>query len=163
VKHSSGGHSKSLNLRGNDYEARVSFDLEDVAVCDIFTQAPVASVDPEATPDPITGELPEPVAGSAATDGFALGGHVKGMFPETVQAMQQSGMSWAKIQIRHRVGMTAGEWAGRIVEIKDNGFRVFLGVVGDKSQVTTDAYIAEYSTLCSRLGTIRCRCHRSLE
>jgi hypothetical protein len=142
------------DLRGNDYEARVSFDLEDVAVCDIFTQAPVASVDPEATPDPITGELPEPVAGSAATDGFALGGHVKGMFPETVQAMQQSGMSWAKIQIRHRVGMTAGEWAGRIVEIKDNGFRVFLGVVGDKSQVTTDAYIAEYSTFVAGLAQL---------
>jgi len=139
--------------RGDYHEARVSFDLEDVAVCDIYTE--VASVpDPEVTPDPITGELPAPVAGSGLSGGFELGGHVLGLFPDTVNAARQSGMTWVKKQVRHAPGMAASEWAWLIDEAQSNGFKILLGVVGDKNQIMAPDYQDQYATFVGGLAAL---------
>ncbi|MCU0512444.1 MAG: glycoside hydrolase family 5 protein [Anaerolineae bacterium] len=139
--------------RGQTYYARVSFDLQDVAVCDILPQA--AAVEP--TPAPGTtpvagGSLPTPIPGSAATGRFELGGHVDGLSPQAVDAMKRSGMTWVKKQIGMDAVGIAPRW---IADAKANGFKMLFGAVGDKNALAAnrDAYIASYASFVAQLAT----------
>ena len=85
------------DLQGTTYQARVSFDLKDVAVCDkVVTSEPA-----EAPAD--TGNLPAPVAGSAATGGFELGGQVLQLNSNTISLLHRAKMTWAITLPRRRV------------------------------------------------------------
>lgn len=125
------------DINGNVHEARVSFDLLDIAICDILS-VPVtaASADPEATQDPATGNLPAPIAGSGATGSFELGGHIDGMTSEAVAAMQRSGMTWVKEQVPLSAGVQYG--IDRINAAHANGFKILVGLVGNRDAVGVD-------------------------
>lgn len=94
---------------------------------------------------------PPPVAAVqnlAPISGFGLGGHVSGFGSTTVAYMQQAGMTWVKKQIR----FTGGSGSGLIAEAKSKGFRIVLGVVGDKNQLNNPAYVDSYVAFLASLA-----------
>ncbi|HLV36656.1 MAG TPA: hypothetical protein VKY59_16150, partial [Spirillospora sp.] len=126
-------------LNGNGYQARVSFDLKDVAVCDqVTTGAPAAPAD--------TGDLPAPVAGSAAVGGFELGGHVLELNSNTVSLMNRAGMKWVKKQVEYNLGDDPSKAQGIIAQAHASGFKVLLGIKGHKDQMGNfDSYIGSFA------------------
>lgn len=138
------------DLRNNVYEARVSFNLDHVTVCDEPSELrPEAATNPEATPDP---SLPVPVTGSGATGSFELGGHVDGFSTVAINAMRASGMTWAKKQVRLEWGLPTG--LSMIQDAKAAGFRILLGVVGDRNALAAnfDGYLATYTQFVAALA-----------
>ncbi|MDQ7024451.1 MAG: hypothetical protein Q9P44_02715 [Anaerolineae bacterium] len=141
------------DLNGRLHEARVSFNLEDVVVCDIVS-SPVA--EPTAVPaasgeTATTGDLPVPVAGSAATGSFELGGHVNGMTTEAINAMNQSGMTWVKKQLPISAGVQEGY--NMINAAHSNGFKILLGIVANPSDlVDVAAYAPQYAVFAAAMA-----------
>jgi hypothetical protein len=128
-------------MNGNAYQARVSFDLKDVAVCDQVTSgspAPAAPAD--------NGDLPDPVAGSAAVGGFELGGHVLELSSGTVSLMNRAGMKWVKKQVEFNLGDDPSKAKGTIDQAHASGFKVLLGIKGHKDQMGNfDSYIGSFA------------------
>ena len=147
------------DFNGSQYQARVSFDLREVAVCD-----EVSAVTPGAAPQQadagddttVAADIPAAVGGSANVNGFELGGHVLELNSNTVSLMNRSGMTWVKKQIRHELGGNAAANAGLIDDAKSKGFKVLLGVVGDKNQIANnfDAYAADYASFVGGLAAL---------
>lgn len=122
------------SLAGTTYEARVSFNLQGVAVCDRVT---------EGAPAGAGAAVPPPVA---IGGGFELGGHVLGLGDNTVTAMQQSGMVWVKKQFRYNLGADPSSAQGMINDAQSKGFKILLGIVGDPGQMGDyDAYVSSYA------------------
>jgi hypothetical protein len=91
------------------------------------------------------------VAGAAANATFALGGHIAVFSDASVKAVNASGMTWIKKQMKG-VGL---DWAqGIIAAAKTNNFKVLLSVVGDKDRLGAnfDAYVQEYATLVGQVA-----------
>jgi hypothetical protein len=65
-------------------------------------------------------------------------------------------MTWMKKQVRHSLGANATENAGIIDPAKAAGFKVLLGVVGDKNQLAADfdGYVADYSQYVAGLASL---------
>ena len=121
-------------LNGNVYEARVSFDLQDVVLCDIMTEMSTPAV---ATDDGgETANTEDAVVQAGASGEFELGGHATGFFPDAVQAMQRSNMTWVKIQVPMYAGVQYGY--DRINEAKANGFKILIGLVGNEDELGAD-------------------------
>jgi hypothetical protein len=141
-----------VSQRGDTYYARVSFDLQDVAVCDIAPTAAAAA--PTAAPGttPVAGELPPPVAGAAVTGSFELGGHIDGMSGVAIQAAKSAGMTWVKRQVLTSSGVDLGK--AYIAEAKAAGFKVLLGVVGDKGALGANpqAYYPIYAGFVAQMA-----------
>ena len=139
------------DLRGTVHQARVSFDLRATAVCDriIDTSAPAPVVDA----DP---NLPAPVAGSAASGSFELGGHINQMNANTVSLMQRANMTWVKKQVRYNQGDGTGTAAAMIADARANGFRILLGIVGSPQQLGADfdGYIAQYAQFLGEVAAL---------
>jgi len=106
------------------YQGRVSFDLKAVAVCEQVSTAAATPVPGGDT------NLPAPVAGSAASGSFELGGHVLQLNANTVSLMQRAGMTWMKVQLRYSPGTDPGVASQYISEAHGRGFKILLGVVG---------------------------------
>lgn len=138
------------SFNNNVYEARVSFDLNDVVVCDIVTEAAPPVADDGANPD--TGDLPPPVAGAGATGSFELGGHVDGLTTQAINAARQSGMTWIKKQLPTAAGVPKGYEF--IEAAQNNGFRILLGVIGDRNALAADpeGYAQDYATFVRALA-----------
>jgi hypothetical protein len=138
------------SIRGERYEARVSFDLQSVAICDI--QSVAATPTPTSGTPTAAGTLPAPVAGSGATGSFELGGHVSGMTPDAIAAMRTSGMTWVKKQLPTAAGVQEG--INYINAARANGLRILLGVIGDKNALAANptAYAQEYATFVAELA-----------
>lgn len=141
------------SMRGDQYEARVSFDLKAVTVCDDVQVAAAPTQAPASGTPAAGGELPPPVAGSAATGGFELGGHVDGLDQSAVNAMRSAGMTWVKKQLPMSAGLGKGQEF--INSAKQNGFKILLGVVGDKNQLAADfnGYVASFSQFVGQLAS----------
>lgn len=131
------------SLRNEVFQARISFDLKQLAVCDrIEGLQPTPA--PNTTPNP---NLPTPVPGSAATGGFELGGHVLEMNLNTFGLMNRAGMRWVKKQLEYVQGDSPNKAANYINTAKANGFKILLGIVGDQTQLANnfDGYVATFS------------------
>lgn len=95
------------------------------------TQAPQPTAPPPPQPQP--------------TGGFELGGHVDSFaYPDL---MRQAGMTWVKKQIRYNRGDSAQIAASAINQAHSQGFRILLGIVGDKNQLGADmnGYMNEFA------------------
>ncbi len=137
------------DLFGQVYQARVSFDLKAVAVCD---QVVTAAATPVPGADP---NLPPPVAGSAASGSFELGGHVLQLNANTVSLMRRAGMTWVKKQYRYNLGDGTGTIAGWVQEARANGLRLLVGVVGQPSQMGSfDSYIGTYAQFVGEVAAL---------
>ena len=139
------------DLNGNVYEARVSFDLNDVAICDILTAPIVATPDPESTADADV-NLPAALAGSGAGGAFELGGHVAALDANAVSAMNRSGMVWVKEQLPVTAGI--GEATTRINNAHANGFKILLSIVPNRDALATDfqGHIADYAAFVGEVA-----------
>lgn len=148
-----GWNFRIVDLSGTTHFARVSFDLRAVVVC--TRQEEGGSV---ANPDGIgnPANLPTPVPGSGATGSFELGGHVANLPAADAAAMRQAGMTWIKKQLRYNQGDGTGGAAGLLAIGKDNGFKVLLGVVGDKDQLAAggDAYINQFAAFLGDVAAL---------
>lgn len=122
------------DLLGNQYEGRSSFDSTITTACDEVTTGAVAPIS--------GGNLPAPVAGSAAGGAFELGGHVLDLNAGTVNLMNRAGMKWVKHQVRYSPGQDPAGTKALIDAAHAQGFKVLLGVVGDPALVTDVAGFA---------------------
>ena len=137
-------------LNGVTYEGRSSFDATIVTACDEVTveTAPAAGA-------PEGGDLPAPVAGSGATGAFELGGHVLDLNANTVGLMRRAGMNWVKYQHRYTLGQDPSAVAGLINAAHANGFKVLLGIVGDKNQMGDfNSYINSYAQFVAGVAAL---------
>lgn len=139
------------SLRGDVYQAHVSFDLTAVAVCDRITTAAA----PAPAPAGDNPDLPAPVAGSGATGGFELGGHVLELSANTSALMRRSGMTWVKKQLRFNLGDGTGTAANMINQARGQGYKVLLGIVGQPSQMSNfDDYIQQYANFVGEVAAL---------
>jgi LysM repeat protein len=107
-----------------------------------------------ATPAPGGGTAtpPPPLTGG----GFELGGHVLNF--GNLGEMRSAGMTWAKVQIRFKIGQNADISAPAINDAHINGFKILLGIVGDKNEMASMDYneyvrlYAEFVGNVARLG-----------
>jgi hypothetical protein len=92
--------------------------------------------------DPPAGNVvagnPPPIARPVSVGSFELGGHVDSF--RRPDLMRKAGMNWIKVQT-----FAGGDAAGITNMAHSAGFKVLLGVLGDKSRVTDPAYQAEYA------------------
>jgi hypothetical protein len=120
------------STRGTVYQGRVSFDLEDMVVCDQVSTAAA----PTAVPgSPATGNLPTPIPGSAAGGSFELGGQALEMSLNTFGLMRRAGMTWVKQQFVYSLGNDPSAVAGLINVAHGNGFRILLSIRGHRDQM----------------------------
>ena len=86
----------------------------------------------------VTAANPAPVVRPASLGSFELGGHIDGF--RRPDLMKKAGMSWIKVQT-----FAGGDAAGIINMAHGAGFKVLLGVLGDKGRVTDSNYQDEYA------------------
>ncbi len=139
------------DVSGKRYQARVSFDLKNSVICDEVT--PPAPAAPTDIPTEATANLPQAVVGAASVAGFALGGHVDGLTPQAVDLMRSAGMTWVKKQLPLYAGVSKG--VEFINAAHSNGFKILLGLVGDKNALADDfdGYIATFSAFAAQLAS----------
>lgn len=95
---------------------------------------PVGQTTPPTQPTPPPGSTQPP----PSTGSFELGGHVlNGSFPHA-QTMKDTGMTWAKVQVRWNGTDPASNVQGIINTAHNNGFKILLGVVGNPSQIASN-------------------------
>jgi len=130
------------SLRGEVFQARISFDLKELAVCDRLDT--VAATPVPGTPNP---NLPTPVAGSAATGSFELGGQVLDASLNTFGYMSRAGMKWIKQQVHYNLGDDPSKVTTLINVAHSNGYKILLSVLGVKDQLAAsfDSYINSYA------------------
>lgn len=118
-----------------------------------LSSAPVTAI---VTPDPaivgaapvptVTLALPTPTAAVVDDGRLPLGGHVA-YFEENAQAaMKQAGMGWVKFQLRFHIGDTIDAARDVIERGHRAGFKVLLGIVGDKQELTNNRF-SDYNPL----------------
>jgi hypothetical protein len=142
------------DISGKRYAARVSFDLKDSVVCDEVAPEPVAepAVITNEAGEVINIDLPAAAAGTANVEGFQLGGHVDGLTPQVADLVRSAGMTWVKKQIPMEAGI--GKGIEFINTAQGNGFKILLGVVGDKNALATDfgGYSAQFASFVGQLA-----------
>ncbi len=87
--------------------------------------------------------------------GFELGGHVNTF--ANPDAMRHAGMSWAKRQLRYRVGDGAGNASWMIGESQAQGFKILLGIVGYPEEINAlglDGYIQNFTTFLTEVAKL---------
>ncbi len=134
-------------LDGRQFEGRSSFNAKIITACDTVTAAAAA-------PAAANGNLPAPVAGSAAGGSFELGGQALQLNGNTVGLMKRAGMTWAKQQFRYELGQNASAVSGLISSAHANGFKALISVLGDKSQMGDfNSYISSYSSFVAGVAS----------
>lgn len=113
----------------------------------VGTQPPAPSNVP--APAPVV-----PVANTAPVRGFAYGGHIAGFNDGTFNWMRYAGMTWLKKQIRYYDGQNPNDIASTINQAHAAGFRILIGLVGDKNDLTRDGYFGRYASFAGGLAAL---------
>ncbi len=116
--------------------------------------APPTAVPQQAQPTsaPVAA-APAPPA-SAAVAGFNLGGQLEGwMDDEAKNALNRSGMTWVKHQVRWHPGKNAQDEAGRLAATKAAGFKVLLSTLGHASDAKPE-HFDEYARFVADLASM---------
>jgi len=92
---------------------------------------PGGGTTPAPTPNPGTNPTPNPNPNPIT--GFELGGHVFTFSYSDL--MRNTGMTWAKVQVRYNQGDDPNGQSGIINDAKSRGFRILLSVVGNQGQL----------------------------
>lgn len=107
-------------------------------------------------PPPVVPTVPPVVvtAGPPPISGFALGGHVESF--SNPQILRDAGMTWVKRQVRWSQGTPASSVQGLVDNARANGFKLLLGVVGDKNQLAANpsAYYADFANFLGGVAAL---------
>ena len=138
-----------------EYQARVSYDLQDSVICDEVQVPPqyAPAPAPAAPAEEAEGEAaPVALASSASVGGFALGGHIAGLDGAAINAMRSAGMTWIKKQVRH--GISDGRDV--IAQAHAQGFKVLLGALGNKNSLASDfeGYVQVFAEYVAHLASL---------
>lgn len=137
---------------------------------------------PTATPTPIPTETPTPApivptvppqpqsapsgggvsavapgAGSIRVGTFEYGGHVTSAASgRAIQAMQRSGMTWLKVQVRYAPGAGLDAAAGAIQAARSNGFKILIGTVGNPQDLAAGGsnFIQSYAAWLGEIAAL---------
>ena len=130
---------------GMEHQARVSYDLQAMIICDEVRVPPQYAPPPAVEAAAEEGEeaQPQAVASTADLGVFALGGHITGLDASAVGHMKNARMTWIKKQVRH--GISDGRDV--IAQAHAQGFKVLLGALGSKDRLASDfdGYVAEFA------------------
>lgn len=89
----------------------------------------------------------------AMVGSFALGGHVMNVNQEAFGIARQAGMTWIKVQHRYYNGENGSVVAPMIDSVHRAGFRILLGVVGDRGQLASlPNYQAAYANFVAQVA-----------
>lgn len=126
-------------LNGKAYEVRVSFDLQDILICDEVTTDIGGDADASAG-GPI---------GNVASGPLELGAQV----PNTLDAaavgfLKQGKLKWVKIQAKD-----GQDWCGFISNAHAQGFKVLASTLGDVSRATDAGYHASFADYLASLAS----------
>ena len=137
------------DVSGRQYQPRVSYDLLETAMCDEIQIPPryagvaasVASAAAAAGP------------ANAGPGGFVLGGHVVALDGTAIELMKRAGMTWVKKQLRLENGIDTG--ISLIKAAHANGFKILLGVIGDKNALASDfdGYVGRFAQFVGQLAS----------
>jgi len=105
--------------------------------------APAAANPPPAAP-----------AGNSSVSGFGYGGHVDGLDDFATDQMRRAGMTWVKKQVRYQPGMDANGFAGMIKDAHARGFRILIGLVGQRDQLYQEGFFAQYADFAGGLAAL---------
>lgn len=100
---------------------------------------------------------PAPVVAVASTTpirGFSYGGHIAGFNDTTLNWMRYAGMTWVKKQIRYYDGQNPNDVAHVINQAHAAGFRILIGLVGDKGELTREGYYGRYASFASGVAAL---------
>jgi hypothetical protein len=127
-----------------------------LALPQIPLDAPISVEAPPGPPAPAApaGSNPPPAAaaGNSSVRGFSYGGHVNGLDDFTVEQMRRAGMTWVKKQVRYQFGMDAGGFGGMIADAHARGFRILIGLVGDRDQLYQAGFFDQYAAFAAGLA-----------
>jgi hypothetical protein len=116
---------------------------------------PVTWTGPTGGGSVVTGGGSVITGGAQTVGGFALGGHVLDLNVNTVGLARRAGMTWVKMQYRYSVGDSTGAIAGMLGNVRANGFRLLVSIVGQTSQMGNfDSYIASYSQFVGDVASL---------
>ena len=149
-----------LDVSGHEYQARVSYDLQEVVVCDealVPPQyapppapvAPAVSADESAREGETAPDTAQAVASTANVGGFALGGQALSFAHPG--KMHDAGMTWVKRQVKWHGNEPAANFQHLINSAKGQGFRVLLSVIGEKGHLGGD-YNQRYANFVAGLA-----------
>ncbi|MFZ4827748.1 MAG: LysM peptidoglycan-binding domain-containing protein [Phototrophicaceae bacterium] len=88
------------------------------------------------------------------TSGFEMGGHVFSFaYPDL---MKNTGLTWAKVQVRYNQGDNPNNVAGTITTAKERGFKILLSVVGNKDQLAANPtqYYQDFATFLGGVAAL---------
>jgi hypothetical protein len=118
-----------------------------------LSSAPVTAIE---TPDPdilgaaptatVTSALPTMTVAPVDDGRLPLGGHVAYFEQNAQDAMKQAGMTWVKFQLRFHIGDTIDAARDVIERGHKAGFKVLLGIVGDRKELTNNKF-SEYNPI----------------
>jgi hypothetical protein len=108
------------------------------------------SGEPTATPVAPTA----PLVNSAPVRGFSYGAHVGDWSSYASDLMRSAGMTWVKRQLRYSVGQDPSTAAGWINDAHARGFRILLGIVGDRSQLYSGGYFEQYANFVGGVAAL---------
>ncbi len=109
---------------------------------------------PPVTTPPTSGGGTTPPPNTAPITGFELGGHA--ITFNYSDLMRNTGMTWVKKQFRYTQGQNPNDAAGLINDAKSRGFRILLGVVGDKNQLAANPtqYYQDFATFLGGVAAL---------
>ncbi|MCS6834906.1 MAG: SH3 domain-containing protein [Anaerolineae bacterium] len=129
-----------------------------LALPQIAPDAPISVAAPPGAPAPVAsaGGNPSPAApaGRSAVRGFSYGGHVAGLDDFAVEQMRRAGMTWVKKQVRYQFGMDANGFAGMINDVHARGFRILIGLVGERDQLYQAGFFDQYAAFAAGLAAL---------
>ena len=121
--------------------ARISYSLQEVAICD---DAPVIVDSGTATTAPVV----------TSAGAFELGGHIAEFSERAINAARSAGMTWVKKQYRYSLGEGTGNALGLVQAARNNNFKIKLSIIGDKNQLASnfDSYIQSYANFVAEVA-----------
>ena len=120
--------------------ARISYSLQEVAICD---EAPVVVGTGAATTAPAV----------TSAGAFELGGHIAEFNSRSIDAARNAGMTWLKKQYRYNLNEGTGNALGLVQAAKASNFKIKLSIIGHKDQMGNfDSYIQSYANFVAEVA-----------
>lgn len=101
-----------------------------------------------AAPAAAPADVPAAVVSVAPVRGFNLGGHISALSAGTVNALNRSGMTWIKRQVRWQGDDASVAWM--VNEAHSMGYRLLLGIVGMPGAVNEPGYFGRYAQFVAK-------------